>query len=44
MLEVNVDNTPAVALYTKLGFKRVGYRRDYYPDGSDAILMRMPIS
>lgn len=39
-LEVRSDNTPAIALYKKMGFKEVGRRKGYYknPD-SDAILM-----
>lgn len=44
VLEVGVDNVAALALYTRLGFKRVGLRRGYYPDGTDAVLMRLPIS
>ena len=43
VLEVGVDNVPAIALYKKLGFKRAGIRRGYYPDGSDAMLMRRSI-
>jgi ribosomal-protein-alanine N-acetyltransferase len=41
-LEVSVDNTAAIALYTRLGFATCGRRRDYYQRGSghvDAIMM-----
>lgn len=31
-LEVREGNTPAIALYRKLGFTETGYRRDYYHD------------
>ena len=30
-LEVRVSNLAAINLYTRLGFKQVGRRRDYYP-------------
>lgn len=38
-LEVESDNTPAIALYKKFDFSQYGYRRDYYGQGKDAILM-----
>ncbi len=38
-MEVSVKNIPARGLYEKLGFRKVGIRKRYYPDGSDAILM-----
>lgn len=38
-LEVSEANAPAIALYTKLGFVRVGTRRAYYADGTDAAVM-----
>jgi len=44
ILEVRVGNEPAIHLYTKLGFKTVGHRREYYPDGGSALLMRLNIS
>lgn len=37
-LEVAENNTAAIALYTKLGYNRLGTRPKYY-DGADAILM-----
>ena len=39
-LEVKAGNTPALALYHKMGFEQNGLRKDYYPDHSDGILMR----
>ena len=38
-LEVRVGNIPAISLYEKFGFKKVGMREKYYTDGEDAILM-----
>lgn len=38
-LEVKDGNTAAENLYTKFGFDKVGSRRNYYKDGSAAILM-----
>lgn len=39
-LEVRAGNTPAIALYERLGFHRVGLRPGYYQDnGEDAVLM-----
>lgn len=40
-LEVSDQNTPAIKLYSKAGFKNVGLRKKYYQDGSDAILMSL---
>jgi len=36
-LEVRRDNEPAIALYQALGFARIGERRGYYRDGTDAL-------
>ncbi|HET6608027.1 MAG TPA: ribosomal protein S18-alanine N-acetyltransferase [Rhodopila sp.] len=42
-LEVSVSNPAALALYRKAGFVTAGRRRRYYPDGSDAAVMRCPL-
>ena len=41
-LEVAENNTPALALYARAGFKSVGQRPKYY-DGVDAIIMECQI-
>lgn len=42
-LEVRTDNEPALALYAKHGFSRIGLRKRYYrPSGADAYTMRRP--
>jgi ribosomal-protein-alanine N-acetyltransferase len=38
-LEVRADNPPAQAMYERFGFERIGLRRDYYDDGTDAVMM-----
>ncbi len=41
-LEVRPGNTPAIRLYQKLGYKKIGIRKNYYPTDSgreDAIVM-----
>ncbi|QTE31279.1 ribosomal protein S18-alanine N-acetyltransferase [Pengzhenrongella sicca] len=41
LLEVRVDNVPALALYDRFGFVRLGRRRGYYqPENVDAWTMR----
>ena len=42
-LEVARDNAPAMALYHAGGFVQAGIRRNYYPDGMDACVMRREI-
>ncbi|MGC5013789.1 ribosomal protein S18-alanine N-acetyltransferase [Streptosporangium sp. DT93] len=39
-LEVRADNPDAQAVYHRFGFERIGLRRRYYEDGTDAIMMR----
>lgn len=40
LLEVRVDNMPAISLYEHAGFSRLGVRRRYYqPEGVDAYTM-----
>lgn len=38
-LEVNKNNIYAISLYKKFNFKEVGFRKKYYSNGDDAILM-----
>ena len=42
-LEVGVDNPAALALYTALGFAKVGGRKAYY-NGRDALVLRLPLT
>ncbi len=43
-LEVRAGNVPALALYARFGFARVGLRRGYYTDtGEDAVLMSLDL-
>lgn len=44
LLEVRVDNEPALALYERHGFERIGLRRRYYqPEDKDAFTMRLEL-
>ena len=43
-LEVSERNCAARALYAAVGFTQVGRRRRYYPDGSDALLLRLGVA
>jgi len=38
-LEVNENNLPAINLYLKYGFKKVGFRKKYYKHRDNAIIM-----
>jgi len=42
-LEVSAGNAAAQALYAGAGAVEVGRRRRYYSDGSDALVMRLPL-
>ena len=44
MLEVRRSNAPAIALYRTLGYREVGTRPRYYPDGEDALVMDRALS
>ena len=40
-LEVRASNTPAIALYQKLGFEQIGLRKNYYRNPrEDALILR----
>lgn len=40
LLEVSASNRPAIDFYVRAGFTRIGVRRAYYRDGSDAFVMQ----
>lgn len=42
-LEVRADNPEAIHLYKKFGFEELGYRKKYYKDGSDALIMMLEL-
>ncbi len=44
MLEVRRGNAPAIALYRSRGYRDVGVRPRYYPDGEDALVMDKVLS
>lgn len=45
LLEVRVDNVPALALYNRFGFAKMGLRKRYYqPEGVDAYTMCADLS
>lgn len=44
LLDVRVDNNPAIELYHSAGFGTIGMRARYYPDGSDALTMHLDLS
>ena len=37
-LEVRADNSAAISLYERAGYRRSGERADYYEDGASALL------
>ena len=41
LLEVRVDNVPALTLYEHFGFERISVRRDYYAQGVDGLVLRL---
>ncbi|WP_228387193.1 ribosomal protein S18-alanine N-acetyltransferase [Ornithinicoccus halotolerans] len=43
VLEVRADNAAATALYRSRGFVPVRTRARYYPDGADALVMRLEV-
>ena len=40
MLEVNVKNEDAIALYSKMGYQKLNVRKNYYGYGKDAQIMK----
>lgn len=42
-LEVRKSNFGAIALYEKAGFKKIGERKNYYPDGESCLNMALSI-
>lgn len=40
LLEVRTDNARAACFYDKHGFEQIGFRKNYYPDGCDARVLR----
>lgn len=43
LLEVEVDNAPARALYEGIGFVVLGRRADYFGPGADALVMELGV-
>ena len=43
LLEVSCANTPAIELYSSLGFFQMNLRRGYYANGEDAIEMALEL-
>lgn len=39
LIDVSAANSDAIAFYAKSGFRELARRRNYYKDGSDAIVM-----
>jgi ribosomal-protein-alanine N-acetyltransferase len=44
MLEVGTENTAAITLYEKLGYKNISTRKGYYGPGLDAFVMRKELN
>jgi|UniRef100_A0A7C3SKG8 ribosomal-protein-alanine acetyltransferase len=42
-LEVSVNNEAGLRFWQSLGFEPVGIKKEYYADGSDALVMRMKL-
>ena len=43
LLEVSAANAGALAFYAAAGFTEIDRRRRYYRDGTDAVVMRLPL-
>lgn len=44
LLEVRQDNPRAQDLYRRFGFEQIHVRKRYYRDGTDALIMRLPLA
>jgi ribosomal-protein-alanine acetyltransferase len=44
LLEVSAANTAALAFYAAAGFVEIDRRRRYYRNGTDAVVMRLPLA
>lgn len=44
LLEVRRDNPRARQLYVRFGFEQIHVRQRYYRDGTDALIMRLPLN
>jgi [ribosomal protein S18]-alanine N-acetyltransferase len=44
LLEVGASNDPALAFYADAGFAEIDRRRRYYRDGSDALVLQLPLA
>lgn len=44
LLEVRADNPRAQALYSRKGYRQIHRRRNYYNDGTDAIIMEKSLN
>ena len=44
MLEVAIENTPAISLYEKLGYEKISTRQNYYGPALDALVMRKELA
>ena len=42
-LEVVADNKPAISLYLSRKFEQIARRSNYYPNGSDAVIMQLDL-
>ena len=42
-LEVVAENKPAITLYLSRKFEQIAKRSNYYPDGSDAVIMQLDL-
>ena len=41
MLEVRSTSEDAIGMYEQCGFQAIATRSRYYPDGGDAVIMRL---